>query len=137
VVVGDLIGEGSAREQSVVGETPNLAARLQTLAEPDAVVITAGTRRLVGDLFEYRDLGAVEVRGIAAPVPAWQVLWPSVVESRFEALRGSALTRLVGRDEEIELLLRRWARAKGGRRSGRAGLRRTRPRQVAHHRGIG
>jgi class 3 adenylate cyclase/predicted ATPase len=114
VVVGDLIGEGSAQEQSVVGETPNLAARLQALAEPDAVVIAASTRRLVGDLFEYRDLGAIEVRGIAAPVPAWQVLRPSVVASRFEALRGSALTRLVGRDEEIDLLLRRWTRAKAG-----------------------
>jgi class 3 adenylate cyclase/predicted ATPase len=114
VVVGDLIGEGSAQEQSVVGETPNLAARLQALAEPGAVVIAAGTRRLVGDLFEVRDLGAVEVKGIAAPVPAWQVLRPSVVASRFEALRGSALTRLVGRDEEIDLLLRRWARAKSG-----------------------
>ena len=114
VVVGDLIGEGSAQEQSVVGETPNLAARLQALAEPDAVVIAAGTRRLVGDLFEYRDLGAVEVKGIAAPVPAWQVLCPSVVASRFEALRGSALTRLIGRGEEIDLLLRRWARAKAG-----------------------
>jgi class 3 adenylate cyclase len=114
VVVGDLIGEGSAQEQSVVGETPNLAARLQALAEPDAVVIAAGTRRLVGDLFEYRDLGAVEVKGIAAPVPVCQVLRPSTVASRFEALRGSALTRLVGRDEEIDLLLRRWARAKAG-----------------------
>ena len=114
VVVGDLIGEGSAQEQSVVGETPNLAARLQALAEPDAVVIAAGTRRLVGDLFEYQDLGAVEVKGIAAPVPAWQVLRPSVVASRFEALRGSALTPLIGRDEEIDLLLRRWARAKAG-----------------------
>jgi class 3 adenylate cyclase/predicted ATPase len=114
VVVGDLIGEGSAQEQSVVGETPNLAARLQALAEPDAVVIAAGTRRLVGDLFEVRDLGAIEVKGIAGPVPAWQVLRPSVVASRFEALRGSALTRLVGRDEEIDLLLRRWARAKAG-----------------------
>ena len=114
VVVGDLIGEGSAQEQSVVGETPNLAARLQALAEPDAVVIAAGTRRLVGDLFEYRDLGAVEVKGIAAPVPAWQVLRPSAVASRFEALRGSALSPLVGRDEEIDLLLRRWARAKAG-----------------------
>jgi predicted ATPase len=112
VVVGDLIGEGSAQEQSVVGETPNLAARLQALAEPDAVVIAAGTRRLVGELFECRDLGAVEVKGIAGPVPAWQVLRPSLLESRFEALRGSALTPLVGRDEEIGLLLRRWVRAK-------------------------
>jgi class 3 adenylate cyclase/predicted ATPase len=114
VVVGDLIGHGSAQEQSVVGETPNLAARLQALAEPDTVVIGAGTRRLVGALFEYRDLGAVEVKGIAGPVSAWQVLRPSVVASRFEALRGAALTRLVGRDEEIDLLLRRWARAKAG-----------------------
>jgi len=114
VVVGDLIGEGSAREQSVVGETPNLAARLQALAEPDAVVIAAGTRRLVGDLFEYSDLGAIEVKGLAASVPAWQVLRPSGVASRFEALRGSALSPLVGRDEEIDLLLRRWERAKAG-----------------------
>jgi class 3 adenylate cyclase/predicted ATPase len=113
-VVGDLIGEGSAQEQSVVGETPNLAARLQALAEPDTVVISASTRRLVGDLFEYSDLGTVEVKGIAEPVPAWQVLRPSAVESRFEALRGSALSPLIGRDEEIDLLLRRWSRAKSG-----------------------
>jgi class 3 adenylate cyclase/predicted ATPase len=114
VVVGDVVGEGPAQEQSVVGETPNLAARLQNLAEPDTVVIAASTRRLVGNLFEYRDLGAVEVKGIAAPVPVWQVLRPSAVASRFEALHGSALGPLVGRDEETDLLLRRWARAKGG-----------------------
>ena len=114
VVVGDLIGEGSAQEQSVVGETPNLAARLQALAEPETVVIAAGTRRLLGDLFEYRDLGTVEIKGIAGPVPAWQVLRPSAVASRFEALRGSVLSSLVGRGEEIDLLLRRWARAKAG-----------------------
>ena len=114
VVVGDLIGEGSAQEESVVGQTPNLAARLQALAEPNAVVIAAGTRRLVGDLFEYRDLGATEVKGLAGPVPAWQVLRPSAVASRFEALRGVALTRLVGRDEEINLLLHRWADARSG-----------------------
>jgi class 3 adenylate cyclase/predicted ATPase len=114
VVVGDLIGEGSAQEQSVVGETPNLAARLQSVAEADAVVIAASTRRLVGDLFEYRDLGAIEVKGIAEPVPAWQVLRSSVVASRFEALRGAGLTSLVGRDEELDMLLRRWARAKAG-----------------------
>src|SRR6516162_5916219 len=114
VVVGDLVGEGSAQEQSVVGETPNLAARLQNLAEPDTVVIAASTRRLVGNLFEYRDLGAVEVKGIAAPVLAWQVLRPSAVASRFEALHGSALAPVIGRDEEIDLLLRRWARAKAG-----------------------
>src|SRR5215467_3110498 len=91
VVVGDLVGEGPAQEQAVVGETPNLAARLQALAEPGSVVIAPATRRLVGELFEYRDLGAVEVKGIAAPVPASQVLRPSGVESRFEALRGAAL----------------------------------------------
>jgi len=123
VVVGDLIGEGSAQEQSVVGETPNLAARLQALAEPRAVVIAASTRRLMGDLFEYRDLGTVDVKGIAAPVPAWQVLRPSTVASRFEALHGAALTPLVGRDEELDLLLRRWARVKAGGRPGRADLR--------------
>src|SRR6266478_1754735 len=114
VVVGDLIGEGSAREQSVVGETPNLAARLQALAEPNAVVIAADTHRLVGNLFEYRDLGAFEVKGLAAPMPTWQVLHPSSVASRFEALRGSTLTRLVGRDEEIDLLIRLWERTKAG-----------------------
>jgi class 3 adenylate cyclase/predicted ATPase len=114
VVVGDLIGTGSAQEQSVVGETPNLAARLQALAEPETVIIGAGTRRLLGTLFEYRDLGTFEVKGIATPVPAWQVLRPSAVASRFEALRGTALTPLVGRDEEIDLLLRRWGRAKTG-----------------------
>jgi len=114
VVVGDFIGAGSAQEQSVVGETPHLAGRLKALAEPGAVVIAASTRRLVGDLFEYRDLGAVEVNGVATPAPAWQVLRPNIVASRFEALRGSALTTLVGRDEEIDLLLRRWARTKAG-----------------------
>jgi predicted ATPase/class 3 adenylate cyclase len=127
VVVGDLIGAGSAQEQSVVGETPNLAARLQALAAPDAVVIGVGTRRLIGDLFEYRALGAVEIKGIAGPVSAWQVLRPSVVASRFEALRGSVLSPLVGRDEEIDLLLRRWdsARASAGQVvlvSGEAGI---------------
>src|SRR6202040_1307551 len=88
--------------------------RLQALAEPCVVVIAAGTRRLVGDLFDYRDLGAVEVKGIGGTVQAWQVLRPSVVASRFEALHGSALSPLIGRDEEIELLLRRWARVKAG-----------------------
>ncbi len=114
VVVGDRIGRGPAQVQSVVGETPNLAARLQDLAEPDTVVIAAGTRRLVGDLFEYRELGAVKIRGIAAPVPVWQVLRPSIVASRFEALRGATLTGFVNREEEIEVLLRLWARAKAG-----------------------
>ena len=114
VVVGSPIGEGDARQQTAIGETPNLAARLQSVAAPNAVVIAAGTRRLVGELFDYRDLGWLEMKGIAAPVPAWQVLRLSNIESRFEAFHGSALTPLVGRDEEVELLLRRWARAKAG-----------------------
>jgi len=114
LVVVDLVGSGEAQKRGALGETPNLAARLQTLAEPNAVVIAAGTRRLVGDLFEYRDLGAVEVKGFAGLVSAWQVLGPSIVASRFEALHGSALTPLIGRDEEVDLLLRRWARARAG-----------------------
>jgi class 3 adenylate cyclase len=114
VVVGDLIGAGAAQEQAVAGETPNLAARLQALAEPGAVVIADGTRRLLGDLFELNDLGARDLKGIATPVPVWQVLRPSVLASRFEALRGSALTPLVGRDEEIDLILWRWSPAAMG-----------------------
>jgi len=114
IATGLVVVGGEVVEHDVAGDTPNLAARLQALAEPDTVIIAASTRRLTGELFEYRDLGAIELKGITAPVPAWQVLRPSAVESRFEALRGSTLTPLVGRDEEIELLLRRWARAKSG-----------------------
>src|SRR5215510_8924130 len=114
VVAGDVTGEGPAQEASVYGETPNLAARLQTLADPNAVIIAGSTRRLVGNLFEYHDLGAIRLKGIATPVPIWQVLRSSAVASRFEALRGSELAPLIGRDEEIELLLRRWARARAG-----------------------
>jgi class 3 adenylate cyclase/tetratricopeptide (TPR) repeat protein len=114
VVVGELIGEGTAQERNVVGETPNLAARLQSLADPGTLVIAETTHRLAGGLFEYRDLGAVSLRGFAEPVPVWQVLRPSAVESRFEALRAGALTPLVGREEELELLQRRWRRAKAG-----------------------
>jgi hypothetical protein len=114
IATGLVVVGGEVVEHDIVGETPNLAARLQALAEPDTVVIAASTRRLVGDLFEYRDLGAVEVKGIVGPVPAWQVLRPSSVASRFEALRGSSLSQLIGRDEEIDLLLRRWARVESG-----------------------
>ena len=113
VVVGDLIGAGAAQEQAVVGETPNLAARLQALAEPGAVVIASNTRRLTGGLFEYRDLGAVAVKGFAESVPAWQVLRIGTADSRFEALRATT-TPLVGRKEEIDLLVRRWQQAKNG-----------------------
>jgi class 3 adenylate cyclase/tetratricopeptide (TPR) repeat protein len=114
VVVGDLVGSGEAQERGVVGETPNLAARLQGIAAPNTVVIAEGTRRLLGNLFELQDLGAKDLKGIAASARAWVVLRASSVESRFEALHASGLTALVGREEETELLLRRWARAKTG-----------------------
>jgi len=114
VVVGDLIGAGEAQERGIVGETPNLAARLQAIAEPNAVVIAEGTRKLLGSLFELQDLGARELKGIAGPVKAWGALRSSSVESRFEALHASGLTGLVGREEEFELLLRRWSKAKTG-----------------------
>ncbi len=114
VVVGDLIGQGASQEQAVVGETPNLAARLQALAEPGAVVIAPSTRRLTGGLFEYADLGAVELKGLGAPVMAARVVRGSAAASRFEALHGRELTPLVGRDEELALLQRRWQQAKAG-----------------------
>ena len=114
VVVGDLIGSGASQEQAIVGETPNLAARLQGIAEPNSVVIAESTRKLVGNLFELDDFGPNELKGIAGPVRAWAVLRPASVESRFEAFHASGLTELVGREEELELLLRRWARAKTG-----------------------
>ena len=106
IATGLVVVGGEVVEHDIVGDTPNLAARLQALAEPDTVVVAASTRRLIGDLFEYRDLGEIELKGIAGPVSAWQALRPSAVASRFEALRGSALSPLVGRDEEINLLLR-------------------------------
>src|SRR6516225_7694110 len=114
VVVGDLVGSGSAQEQAIVGETPNLAARLQGIAEPNTVVIAEGTRQLLGTLFELEDIGPKDVKGIAGPVRVWAALRASSVESRFEALHAAGLTALVGREEEIELLLRRWSRAKSG-----------------------
>jgi predicted ATPase/class 3 adenylate cyclase len=114
VVVGDLIGSGEAQERGIVGETPNLAARLQGSAEPNTVVIAEGTRKLLGNLFELEDLGSKDLKGIPGPVRTWLALRASTVESRFEALHASGLTALVGREEETELLLRRWSRAKSG-----------------------
>ena len=114
VVVGDLIGSGEAQERGIVGETPNLAARLQGVAEPNMVVIAEGTRRLLGNLFELEDLGAKDLKGIVGPVRAWAALRASSAEGRFEALHTAGLTALVGREEELELLLRRWSRAKRG-----------------------
>jgi class 3 adenylate cyclase/predicted ATPase len=113
VVAGDLIGAGAAQEQPVVGETPNLAARLQALAEPGAVVIESRTRRMTGGLFEYRDLGTVALKDFAENVPAWQVLRADTTVSRFEALHATT-TPLIGREEEIDLLVRRWEQAKRG-----------------------
>src|ERR1700730_3580696 len=115
VVVGDLMDSGSAPERGIVGETPNLAARLQGNAEPNMVLIAEGTRRLLGNIFELQDLGAKELKGIAGSVHIWAALRASSVESRFEALHASSLTALVGREEESELLLRRWANGVAGR----------------------
>jgi class 3 adenylate cyclase/tetratricopeptide (TPR) repeat protein len=114
VVVGDLIGSGEAQERGIVGETPNVAARLQSIAEPNGVVIAESTRKLLGNLFDLQELGAQDLKGIGGPVRAWAVLRPASVESRFEALHASGLTELVGREEELELLLRRWSKAKTG-----------------------
>ncbi len=127
VVVGDLIGSGEAQERGIVGETPNLAARLQGIAEPDTVVIAEGTRRLLGNLFEFEDLGAKDLKGISGTVRVFVALRASSAEGRFEALHASSLTPLVGREEELELLLRRWSRSKIGegqvlRLSGEAGI---------------
>jgi class 3 adenylate cyclase/predicted ATPase len=114
VVVGDLIGAGAAQEQVVIGATPNLAARLQVLAKPDAVVISPDTKRMAGRLFEYVDLGTVQVRGFPYPIRIWQVLRPSAVESRFEAWHADTRIPLIGRERELDLLLRCWAQAKIG-----------------------
>jgi class 3 adenylate cyclase/energy-coupling factor transporter ATP-binding protein EcfA2 len=114
VVVGELIGEGAAREETVVGDTPNLAARLQTLAEPGTVVISARTRELTGGLFELAELGLQILKGFPVPVRPWRVVGEGAAESRFEALHGARLTPLVGRENEIGLLLEHWERAKEG-----------------------
>ena len=112
VVVGDLIGEGATQEQAVVGDTPNLAARLQAIAEPGMVVISEMTRRLVGDLFVMRTLGARTFKGIHAPVTTYAVVGERALESRFAARQGHGVTPIVGRDQELALLLERWRQAK-------------------------
>ena len=114
MVVGDLIGSGASQEQAIVGETPNLAARLQGIAEPNSVVIAESTRKLVGNLFELDDLGPKDLKGIDGPVRAWAALRASSAEGRFEAMHATGLTDLVGREEELDLLLRRWSKAKTG-----------------------
>jgi class 3 adenylate cyclase len=120
VVVGDLVDAGGSQERGIIGETPNLAARLQGIAEPNMIVIAEGTRKLLGNLFELQDLGAKGFKGMTGSVRVWAALRASYVESRFEALHASGLTALVGRDEEVELLMRRWKQAKMG--EGRAAL---------------
>src|ERR1700733_6162054 len=114
VVVGEMSDAGGFRERGIVGETPNLAARLQSSAEPNQVVIADNTRRLLGNIFELKDLGSKHLKGMAEGIRAWAVLQASSVASRFEAMHATRLTDLVGREEEIGLLLRRWARAKSG-----------------------
>ena len=108
VIVGDQIGEGTASETAVVGETPNLAARLQALAQPNQIVVSAATRAMLGDHFDLDDLGAYELKGFAEPVPAWRVLSARDVESRFAATRTGSAAPLVGRQEEMGLLVRAW-----------------------------
>jgi class 3 adenylate cyclase/predicted ATPase len=114
VVVGDLTGQDASDKDSVSGETPNLAARLQALAEPGTVVISQATRRLLGGVFELHDLGPVRLKGFAEPLAAFRVEGEGRAEGRFEARQTAGLTPLVGRDEEIALLLRRWGQARDG-----------------------
>lgn len=115
VVAGDLLGAGAAREHAVVGETPNLAARLQGIAAPGEVVVSANTRQLVGHLFEFRDLGPQNLKGFAAPVAAYAITGErSSGSSRFEARRGESLAPMVGRDKELTLLIENWRRVQSG-----------------------
>ena len=112
VVIGDLVGSGEAQERGIVGEAPNFAARLQSIAEPNAVVIAESTRKFLGNLFDLQDLGERDLKGIGSFVRTWAVLRAASIESRFEALRASGLTELVGREEELEILLRRWSKTR-------------------------
>jgi pimeloyl-ACP methyl ester carboxylesterase len=113
-VVGDLLADSAAREETAIGETPNLAARLQGLATPGSVVISDDTRQLLGALFEFADLGSFSLKGFSQPVRAWRVLGKSAAEGRFEAMHSGQLTPLLGREHELGLLLDRWERAKSG-----------------------
>jgi class 3 adenylate cyclase/predicted ATPase len=114
VVVGDMIGSGASQEQSILGKTPNLAARLQGIAEPSMVVIADSTRKLLGNLFELEDLGGKDLKGIEGPERAWAVFRANPVDSRFDAFHAIGVTELVGRQEELDLLLRRWSKAASG-----------------------
>ncbi len=114
VVVGELLGTGEVQERNVVGETPNLAARLQSAAAPDTVVVDATTRRLAGELFEYEAIAPAALKGFAGPVAIWRVLRERTIASRFEALWAANRTPLIGREEEMDLLMRRWQQIKQG-----------------------
>ncbi|MDA9435143.1 hypothetical protein XH88_25730 [Bradyrhizobium sp. CCBAU 51627] len=114
VVVGDLGGDGKLREHAVVGGAPNVAARVQALVEPNTVVVADSTRRLLADIFDLRDLGAHQLKGISTPVSAWVVQGLSASKSRFEAARPAELTHLIGRDAELEFLLERQDLARAG-----------------------
>lgn len=115
VIIGDLIGEGVSEEQAVVGQTPNLAARLQGVAAPNTVVIDSASKNLLGDLFQYHGLGPQELKGFDKPIWAWQVLGPSAcVESRFDAMRADSLAPLVGCEQETETLFQHWQLAQAG-----------------------
>ena len=135
VVAGDIIGEGASEERAVLGETPNLAARLQSLAEPDTIVISAESRQLTTEVFTYEDLGEHDLKGFSEPVQAWRVSGEQRTESRFDAVRGGRLAPLVGRDNELALLLDRWESAKHGEGqvvllSGEAGIGKSRITQA-------
>jgi len=114
VVVGETWGEGSSQEQVVIGEAPNLAARLQGLAEPNVVVIADGTRQLLGGLFDLQDLGPQFLKGMANPIPSWRVVGEHAAESRFEAGQTQRGTGLFGREREVDLLMDRWVKARSG-----------------------
>ena len=115
-VVGDLLGAGAAREEAVVGEVPNLAARLQQLAEPGAVIVADGTRRLLGAMFDLLDLGETALRGFPKPVPAWRVVGGRHgAASRFEDRRTGGRPPLVGREQQLTMLLDRWRLARDGK----------------------
>jgi class 3 adenylate cyclase len=122
VVVGDLIGQGSAQEQAVVGDTPNLAARLQALAELGSPVIAESTKRLLGGTFELKALGPQTLKGFDAPVPAWAVLREAETVSRFEASRSDGMTPFVGREQDVALLVERWRYATEGEGQGQVVL---------------
>ncbi len=115
VVVGDLLGSGEAHERGVVGDTPNLAARLQGIAGPGKVAIAESTHRLVAELFEFEDLGVPDLKGISSPTRVYSAIRIRPVTNRFEALHPDGVTPLVGRAEELEIAMRRWARAKDGK----------------------